>query len=235
MRTPFVLLAVAGCTIAAHADIVDFEGLAHGEVVTNQYANLGLLIDVVNFNKPFNAGVVFNSNLTGTADPDLEAGNRFGGNLPGSTGNILIIQENDLGLETGFATDPDDEGGRPGGTITLTFRQSLTSFGFDVMDLDDLSLEATSVQFFDGDAVVASYDFASFTTARDVVYGDGTANRIDPLGAEGTFNRVVFNVGGSMGFDNFNFTVVPSPSTIAMTLAGAGLCVIRPRRRRRTT
>ena len=231
MRTPILLLAVVGCTAAANADIIDFENLAHGEVVTDQYAQMGVSISVINFNKAFDAGVVFNSNLTGTADPDLEAANRVGGNFEGSTGNILIIQENDLGLDTGFASDPDDEGGRPGGQIILEFDTALSSFGFDVMDLDDLSLEMTSVDFYAGQIVVASYDFATFAAVRNATFGDSTANRIDPLGAERAFDRVVFNVGGSMGFDNFNYTVVPSPSSLAMVLAGGALCVTRRRTR----
>lgn len=230
MRTPMILLAVVGCTTAAHADIVDFENLLHGEVVSDQYASMGVSISVLNFNKAFDAGVAFNTNLTGTADPDLEFANRTGGNLQGSTGNVLIIQENDLGLDAGFASDPDDEAGRPGGQIILEFDTALSSFGFDVMDLDDLSLEMTSVDFYAGQNLVASYDFASFAAVRNATFGDGTANRIDPLGAEEAFDRVVFNVGGSMAFDNFNFTVVPSPSTIVMALIGAGLCVSRRRR-----
>jgi len=231
MRTPIILLAVVGCAAAANADIIDFESLTHGEVVTDQYAQMGVSIGVINLNRAFHAGVVFNSNLTGTADPDLEAANRLGGNLQGSTGNLLIIQENDLGLETGFASDPDDEGGRPGGQIILDFDQRLLSFGFDVMDLDDLALETTTVQFFDAGSLVASYDFSGFAAERNATFGDRTANRIDPLGAEGAFDRVVFNVGGSMGFDNFNFTVVPAPSA-ALALAGAGLCLTRRRRSR---
>lgn len=229
MRATSVLLAAVGCTTAAHADIIDFETLAHGEVIADQFADWGVSISVVNFNQAFDAGVVFNSNLSGTADPDLEVPNRVGGNLQGSTGNVLIIQENDLGLDTGFASDPDDEGGRPGGQIILEFNQALSSFGFDVFDLDDLALEMTSVQFYSGDAEVASYDFATFAAVRNATFGDATANRIDALGADEAFDRVVFNVGGSMAFDNFDFTVVPAPSAI-MALVGAALCVSRRRR-----
>lgn len=229
MRAKLVLLAAVGCTTAAHADIIDFEALTHGEVIANQYADWGVSISVINFNQAFNAGVVFNTNLSGTADPDLEVANRLGGNLQGSTGNALIIQENDLGIESGFASDPDDEAGRPAGQIILEFDQLLSSFGFDVVDLDDLSLEETSVQFFADDAEVASYDFETFASVRNAVFGDATANRIDELGADEAFNRVVFNVGGSMAFDNFNFTAVPAPSAL-MALVGAALCVSRRRR-----
>ncbi|MFG0306586.1 MAG: hypothetical protein ACF8Q5_10295 [Phycisphaerales bacterium JB040] len=233
MRAQTIIAATAAAAGLAQADIIDFEGLAHGEVVTSQYASMGVSISAVNFNKSFNAAVAFDTNRMGTADPDLEYSYRTMGNLDDRSGNVLIIQENNSGLLGGVATNPDDEAMRAAGQIILTFETDLVSFGFDVLDLDDTTLEETSVQFFAGSTLVAEYDFADFADDpiryAGVAFGDGSANRIDPLGSEAAFNRVVFNVGGSMAFDNFNFTPVPAPSAL-MALAGVGLIVGRRRR-----
>jgi|GEM_PF-1598607 len=233
MRAQAIIAASALAAGVAHADVITFEGLSHGEVVTNQYSQMGISISAINFNKPFDAAVAFDTNRIGTADPDLEFSARAMGNLDDRSGNVLIIQENDAGLIGGMATNPDDEAMRAAGQIVIEFAFDLRSFGFDVLDLDDTTLEATSVQFFAGNSLVAEYEFADFADDpiryAGVAFGDRSANRIDPLGSETAFNKVVFNVGGSMAFDSFNYTVVPAPSAL-MALAGLGLVSGRRRR-----
>lgn len=235
MRAPSIIAATVLAAGVAHADVITFDGLSHGEVVTNQYSQMGVSIWAVNFNKPFDAAVAFDTNRIGTADPDLEFSARGVGNLDERSGNVLIIQENDTGLIGGLASNPDDEGMRAAGQIVLEFDFDLRSFGFDVLDLDDTTLEATSVQFFAGESLVKEYEFSEFVNDpiryAGVAFGDRSANRIDPLGSELAFNKVVFNVGGSMAFDSFNYTPVPAPSAL-MALTGLGLVSGRRRRSR---
>ena len=235
------LLAAAG---SAQAVLIDFNTLAHGEIVTNQFAGQGLNISAVNFSKPFDLAIIFDANENGTADPDLEGPPWAGGNLAISDTEVdlmkmLIIAENNIGAGDGIVDDPDDEGGRPAGDLIFEFDQRQTHFGFDIVDLEGVMVETGSVEFFANNASVGAIAFSEFINNASifydssVVFGNNHANRIAPIdiadvnAVAGAFDKVVIHMGGSGAVDNVYF--VPTPGSAAV-LGLAGLAAMRRRR-----
>ncbi|MEM6552182.1 MAG: hypothetical protein AAF750_08645 [Planctomycetota bacterium] len=257
LPTTAVLLAAAPLSLSAFAgteQLIDFEGLQNGLIVADGDTDRGFFpgvsISVDNFNSSTDFAVIFDTTLSDTEDPDLEGPSWGGGNLPLNTvlGNALIIQEGTskrTGNDGNVVFQPDDEGRRAAGELTFSFDQEITSFGFDLIDVEgpeefgkDSGFFAT---FIDGDQQV-SVGFGSFVDPGSefyqpgVAFGDNSANAIKPITAEqlglDSFDEVVINLGGSSAVDNIRFTAVPSP-----TAAGAGLVALiglTARRRRRT-
>ena len=217
---------------AAATTVIDFEGFAHGTVLSTQIG--GLTITVDNVGGGPDLGVIFNTAETGTSDADLEGppnSSWAAGNLaPGTElNNILIIQENSTGCGDGVCDDPDDEGSRPAGTIQIDFDFNIDfdEFGYDHVDNEGTpSPEGTSITFALGGVNLATVNYAQYTngSAFNVtgwVFGNHTANRV-PVGTfsslSGSFNRIIISMGGSGGIDNL---VVPEPTTAL--LIGMGL------------
>ena len=82
--------------------ILNFQGLNHGDVLNNQFLGAyGIKISGaawVGDNLVPRDPIVFDTELTGTSDFDLEVG----------IGNISIVQENTVGCGDGTCDDPDD-------------------------------------------------------------------------------------------------------------------------------
>ena len=222
----------------AHALLLDFEELAfaHGDVVT---LSQGVTITTENFVAAHpDLGVAFDTTQLHTADLDLQAtgGWDFGNLGPNALlGNILIVQENDAGCDTGTCTSPDDEGARPAGSFSLDFDQLgiFESFSFDLVDVEDAVLENGSLQFLLGGNPVEFFSFASFLgLGQDVEYGNNSANHVD-LGQVGAYDQVVITMGGSGGVDNI-LAEAAEPSA-ALLLLGVGLALVHHRRRRPAT
>ena len=233
-----LVAATAGATVISFDDV----GLVHGSLVSDQYPDLA--ISATNFTRGFHLAAAFDSNASGTRDSDLEAADGgppywSGGNIPDQDlGLMLIIQENDEGcLADSICDNPDDEGRRAAGTITIEFtRFSVLEFGFDVVDVESFTAENGSVTLHDG-ASSATIGFASLLSAPQM--GDNTANRIAPLlaaqidGIE-DIDKVVIELGGSGAIDNLTFSHVPEPSTLLLSALGlAGLGAARRARRAR--
>jgi len=219
---------------AAFAGLIDFEGLSHGDVVTDQFASShGVTISAENISRDFDHAVAFDSNASGTADPDLE-GPWGGGNLASDThlGNLLILQENNTGTSDGVADSPDDEGGRPAGSLFFEFAGPIISFGFDLVDVEGVGDEDEpgSVVFSRDGTELGTIDFLDFVARDSAVFGNNSANRIAPIGAVDLggsysyFDRVEIRLGGSGAVDNIRYTRVPGPATLL--LAGAGLALL---------
>lgn len=224
----------------AEAILIDFNSLGHGQIVDNEFnASYGLTISVVNRGGGPNLGVAFDTTRSGTADPDLEKGTSWGNsNLTNKNsidvGRILIIQEHGrkhkLRNKAGFiSTTPDDEGSRPAGSIFFDFNSAITSFGFDLIDIEGPSEYGSDsgyfTTFFDSTGSAATVGFGALIGRDGANYGDNSLNRISSfttaeLGIN-PFTRIELNLGGSGGIDNVNFTSVPEPSSLF--LMGSGL------------
>jgi hypothetical protein len=234
--------------VSAPALTIDFEALAHGEVVADQYQTDGVNFAFDNFNRSFDIGVAFDTGSTGNVDVDLE-GPFSVGNLAGTDlGNILVLNQNRTGCTDGICDVPDDEGRRAAGTIALELGSLATDFGFDLIDVEDVTLENGSVAFFAGDSAtpLLSVRFDEmFCPANQgpfcdasLVSGNHSANRIQPFGAAaigGGFDRVLITLGGSGGVDNLLTTLsteVPEPSALWLAAPAIGGLLTLARRRR---
>lgn len=238
-RTKFSFLALFSLFLAStssNADVIvlDFEGLEHGRIVDTQLP--GVTVTADNDGGGPDIAVAFNSNLSGTSDPDLERGSGWSaGNLASNTdlGNVLILQENSNGIADGIADDPDDEGSRPAGWIQFDLDTFFTALGFDLIDIEGTSAndEPGSVDIMLGGAVIFSVSFMDLVGVDGVVFGNNSANQIQPISGFGTADGVRFNLGGSGAIDNLRFYTVPEPGPLA--LLGIGLLGMAAVRRRR--
>jgi hypothetical protein len=225
-----IIGAVLAIPSMAAAVTITFDDLkaGHGSVI-NGVPGVKIVAD--NFSRAFDYAVLFDSEMTGTADADLEAffsGTQrwSGGNLVGEQLDLmLILQENLLGCDTGTCKSPDDEGNRPAGTLSFLFEVPILTFGFDLIDIDSLVSENGSITFNDIKGGSATIDFKTLLDGLEI--GNNTANRIESLVAEelglAPVDEVVFTMAGSAALDNltFKFAAVPEPSTAA--LIGLGL------------
>jgi hypothetical protein len=227
MKNALMMAVLAGGASVASADLLDFSDLAHGDIVAEQYASMGVHISAINPNRPIDIAMIFDTTSTGSSDDDLEDPWSMG-NIPLSTelGNVLILQEND-------DLDPDDEGSRPAGSIIFDFDVVATSFGFDIIDVESATLEHSTLEFYIGGALAESIDFDEFEAGgshdNGAIYGNNSINRISEFEVAGGFDRVIFNFGGSMAIDNIAFTSIPAPGSLALLGLGAAAAVRRRR------
>jgi len=230
--------ALASAPALAGSQTIDFESYVHGRILNTQEA--GVTISAVNRGGGPDLAVVFDSRMRQTRDPDLEGPNGSngswagGGNLAPNAilGNMLIVQENSVGIADGVADRPDDEGSRPAGSIMFDFDKAITSFGFDLIDVEgpsEFGQDSGYFATFFGALSQVRVSFAEFITPGtlfhdpSVAYGNNSANRIKPITAQSlgldSFWRVEINFGGSAAIDNVQYTAVPTPGAFA----GAGL------------
>ena len=241
LRLTFALSTMLLLPVGALANsmMITFDDvdLVHGSIVTDQYAGLNISILATNVGGGPGLAVAFDSNASDTRDPDLEFGNGWsGGNLAPDTrlGNMLIIQENNIGCGDGVCNEPDDEGGRPAGSLVFQFDVSVLSFGFDLVDVEDTNSENGSITFYDGFETL-TIDMSTFLAGYEL--GDNSANQVAPfvvaeLAGIDEIDRVDINLGGSGAVDNVTFLPIPEPSTAL--LLGAALLALGAGVRSRT-
>lgn len=251
-------------TVHASVTIETFNSLGNGQIVDNEFSSgaNGFTISGNNLGGGPDLVVIFDTFASGTDDPDLQDPFDFGNaatsdvftdlqdpSVPSSDisrfFNALIIQESggEDSSNPGFIDDnPDDEGGRPAGSISFAFNTPIDSIGFDLLDVEGTAEEPFSVDFSDGSTSL-QLDFADFIALDGTLeFGNNSANRILPVTAEqvsdiagGTltsFNSVTFNLGGSGAIDNVTFTAVPEPTGLPiLTLLGL-VSLARNRRRK---
>ena len=235
-------IAIGSAPGLAAADVLNFDALSHGQMITPLlFADANVFIEAVNFQLPGAMPIAFDTLRIHTADPDLTGPPWGGGNLPADTvlGNVIIVPENLIDADNdGIVDDPDDEGARPAGDLTFRFGDSIQSFGFDVVDIEGVVQERTSIDFFSGGLLVGTLDFQELTDPQSGFYdptidfGNNSINRVSPVlasdfGAAG-FDRVVIHLGGSGAFDNI-VTTIPAPTSGAL-LVLSGLVASRRRR-----
>lgn len=208
--------------------VLEFDNLQVGEIVSNQYDEInGITISAKNMGGGPSIAIVFDSlNPTG-GDSDL-ASPWSGGNLVSSQTileKILIIAENDIDADkNGLIDFPDDEGGRPAGSIYFEFDSPICSIGFDLVDVEGPSEYGNNsgfvAIFFMNNEVLAKVGFHEFINSNSmfydssIEYGNNKANRISPISVEdltlfsgkniSAFNRVEINLGGSSAIDNID-------------------------------
>lgn len=224
-----ILLLIAGSP--SYALTIDFEDLDHGQII---YSSQGVDIRTTNIGGGPDLGVAFDSNMTGTADQDLqfyspgikggENGWKSGNLAPGTNlGKIMIIQENLDGCSDTLCSRPDDESSRAAGSIEFDYAGvgSFTSFEMDLIDIQGgYKTEPGSVDFYLGEVHVKEVMFSSFANPQ-FGYGNNSANRVRFFkGIE--FDRVVVRLNGPGAIDNVTTTsAVPEPSAAVLFLIGA--------------
>jgi hypothetical protein len=235
-------------TTASAVQVLFSEG-NHGEIITNKFlAQYGFNVSAVNVGGGPNKAMIFDSRKRGTLDPDLEGPDQFtgtgpswgNGNIPDrqDLGKLLVLAENDVDANgNGFVDNPSDEGSRPAGRIILDFLQPITSLGFNLVDIEgptEFNNDAGYVMTFQGllpsgRGGSSRVGFGDFIQPGDPFF-DPTV--IKPITAAQlgmtSFNRVIFDLGGSGAIDDLRYTFIPEPASMALMLPA--LAMLRRRR-----
>lgn len=254
MKLHAITLASAASLIAApvaSAASLDFNNLPKGTIAKGQLAAAGVTFTAKIFSNLPQFPIIFDSHSRKTPDPDLEGDTWSVGNLAPVTNldNFLIIPQDVIDKNNdGRVDNPNDNGDQPAGSMFFNFTSPLSTFGFDLVDIDGPSEFPTSagyVAFFSGTSELKRVRWSEFISSSSpffdptVKYGDHSANRIKPftLASLGIapFDRVEINMGGSGGIDNINFTNVPEPTGIALAALGLGAMLCGRRRSRGAT
>ena len=255
-----ICVLVIGNSSTVRADLITetFNSLSNGQIVDDEFADR-FTVSGINLGGGPDLVVVFDTFATGTDDPDLQ--DPFdGGNAATSEtfrdlqdpndatsdisrfSNALIIQEDGADDGSGsIDTSPDDEGGRPAGSITIAFSTAIDSVGFDLLDVESTLEEPFSVDFTSGSTTLTVDDSQLIDRDPTVEFGNNFANRIIPLTAAEvsvitgssitSFDEVTFNLGGSGAIDNISFSPVPEPTVFPiLALMGFGLAGKRRRK-----
>lgn len=231
------LLLISPAAYAAPV-VLDFEGFGNGQVIDDEYSALGVTISAINNDNGINGGsgydagsgkpdlaVIFDSSLNPTKDGDLE--DDFNSNNPSlpdgyKPGNLLIIQENDIGCSGAnpvACTFPDDEGTRfsnqPTGTITFEFTQLIELLSIDFFDVESAengtSNPKNKIRLFDGGGTQIGLSNTPDTGNNlwdQVVFGPGSG-----VGVSGV-RKIEVNFAGSGALDNVTYNVVPVPASV---------------------
>ncbi len=148
------LLEMVPCPLNVNLDETPFGGPrpdVAGEIVTDQYLDLGLTFSATN-NAPGHPDsiVLFDSENPTGGDFDLMTpGPGLGNDTP--LGLVLVIAENDIDADgDGLVDDPDDE--EMGGQMQFEFTEDIVFFGAKVLDVD--GMERDVFTFFDANGVV---------------------------------------------------------------------------------
>lgn len=201
----------------AQAAVIDFEDFDHGDAVNSVSAGgVNATVTVVNPRRSIDQALAFDTSLTGTRDPDLEA--PFSGPVA-NPGKVLIIAEN--------SRVPDDEAF--GGTITFLFDRLVDFTSFAAFDAFD-----------NVGPLVVSADTGQ-TQSFDTGSGDRASDLFTDLNFVG-ISELTFSLPGSGAIDDLTFEIsefggetpapIPVPAALPLMLAGLGGLAWVGRRRR---
>ena len=242
-----ILVVSAWAAPASAQRRLDYNEFPAGTILDNEFIYEGVEHKVWRKSSGPVVLTLYNTNGSGGADTDLEAP-FLRGNLPtGPGGNILIIPENATDAnDDGLIDRPNDEAHRPSGDMRFEFSTPITSFGFDLIDVEGPEEYNNNGGFFasfyrDGD-LERRIGFGEFVDPTSpfydptVQFGDKSANRIQPITAQRLglpqFDLVVLSFGGSGGTDNIIFAVIPEPSGLALLGLAVPALLIRRRSKR---
>ena len=250
MNRMYSVIASTSCVVVAlsmgaptMADLIDFDSLQVGEIVNEQFAGMGVHIEVINDrHTSINLGIIFDSFGSSGHDRDLEGPPWSRGNASSDVfANLLIIAENDEDDNNdGLIDDPDDEAG--GGSIIFRFDIPIIEFGFSLIDIENSEHgHGASVMFFNDEVFVGMVDFSDLVDSGSaffdptIVFGNNSANHIQPISFFNGINPLEFNearffLEGSGAVDNIFFTAIPAPGPLAPLLFSL-LAAVRRRRR----
>ena len=171
---------------------LDFEDLAPGTVVDEQYQDIYVDVVVKNFSKKApDLGVVFDSRDPQETDKDLKTPGKGKGNTR-ELGNLLIIAENKKDEDNDDLIDtPDDEA--DGGIISFNFSVPVYPIKIDVIDIEE---QGSFIEGFESDGKLRH--------AMIPDLGDNSVQTLDLSSGELT-DRFDINLKGSGAVDNFKY------------------------------
>ncbi|MFT6107870.1 MAG: hypothetical protein ACJA2W_000779 [Planctomycetota bacterium] len=183
-------LGMVPCPLNVNLDETPFGGPrpdVAGELVTNQYLDLGLIVSATN-NAPGHpdAIVLFDSENPTGGDFDLMTpGPGIGNDTP--LGLVMVIAENDVDANgDGLVDDPDDE--EMGGQMLFEFTENIVFFSAKVLDVD--GVERDVFTFFDENDVVID-------TLEINALGDNSVQTLLPSSPITGVRRIQVNLVGS--------------------------------------
>lgn len=211
------------CARAARADMIhmDFDtdadgnAIAPGQIIDDEYADWGVMIDVINNISPTHIGVAFNSESPTGGDTDLRTPGYGMNNNVHHYHNVMVIAENvrDNVAPFGLIDDPDDEAG--GGMIRFRFDEARRGGHISLVDIEE-----------HGGEVQLWYDGSGQMVLPIGALGDNSLQMLD-LGEEVMYDEIAVHLAGSGGV--VDVLSLPEPSTVAML----ALALVWAGRRRR--
>ncbi|MGB5863064.1 MAG: Hint domain-containing protein [Sulfitobacter sp.] len=182
---------------------IDFNALSKGDVVTDQFADLGVTISVQANGSGVDKALIFDTNHPTGEDFDLATNN---------LDNVLIISED------GDTSDPDDNAA--GGKITFNFADEVEIKSITLLDIE----ETATLRFFDAHGNLISKQHVAATEDNGQVVVDlavsGAVRFEVTLAGSGAIDDLVF-------IDNVQDDVAPvavddmaeTPEDTAVTIA----------------
>ena len=245
--------AAALATLAPTADadrVITFNSLTDGRATTIEVPGLTVSADNPRSYVPDRALLYDTTDTPEHFDSGQDGGDGWSmGNvdLDADLGNGIAVAGKQRPASDPYSIYPF-EIGRPAGTLTFDFDQTLDSFGFTIIDVEGPEEFQTNTGFFldflaDG-VEVGRIDFADLVTPGSdfydstIMFGNRSANRIQPitaasLGVDG-FDRDDISLGGSAIVTQVTVNdapvAIPTPAAASAGLAMLGLLAGRRRR-----
>ena len=210
-------------TLVATGELVDFEGIAPGTILSSVFGNAGSGPILVSGSNPdlgaANAALIFDSTNPTGGDTDLGAPhNNFGG--PGfgiggklgspfennrALGNIIIVAEDLVDANSDGLVDDPDDADVEGAALSFDFNAlgSVTIHNITIFDVEE-NEDPAAVEFFDQGG--ASLGVVALPVVGDngvsiFPVGDvsGVVSMIVSLNGSGAIDEIDFSVEGSIG------------------------------------